>query len=79
MLEMEVGSDSAGLGRRLAGISIRRHFEGENSMKTMLRIGLILIGVLTSWVACFASEPGQSLTKAPEPAVELQSDKGALG
>ena len=25
-------------------------------MKTMLRIGLILIGVLTIWVACFAKK-----------------------
>jgi hypothetical protein len=47
-------------------------------MKTMLRIGLILIGVLTLWVACFAKERGQSLTKAPEPAVELQSLTKAL-
>ncbi|MGC1617776.1 MAG: hypothetical protein WA765_04745 [Candidatus Acidiferrum sp.] len=47
-------------------------------MKTMLRIGLILIGVLTIWVACFASERGQSLTKVPEPSVDLQSLTKAL-
>ena len=52
--------------RGLAGISIRGHLEGENSMKTMLRIGLVLIGVLAIWVACFARERGQSLTKAPD-------------
>jgi hypothetical protein len=47
-------------------------------MKTMLRIGLILIGVLTIWVACFARERGQSLTKAPEHSVDLQSLTKAL-
>ena len=65
-------------GHGFAGISIRRHFEVENSMKTMLRIGLILIGVLTIWVACFAKEPGKSLTKAPEPFADLQSLTKAL-
>ena len=47
-------------------------------MKTMLRIGLILICVLTIWIACFARERGQSLTKAPEPSVDLQSLTKAL-
>jgi|ERR1700719_2125824 len=47
-------------------------------MKTMLRIGLILIGVLTIWVACFAREHGQSLTKALEPSVDLRSLTKAL-
>ena len=48
-------------------------------MKAMLRIGLILIGVLTFWVACFASEGGQSLTGAPQPPPEMQSLTKALG
>ncbi len=47
-------------------------------MKTVLRAGLILIGLLTAWVACFARERGQSLTKAAEPSVELQSLTKAL-
>ena len=78
MLEMDVGSDSEGLGARISWGSARRHFEGENSMKRILRIGLILIGVLTIWVACSARERGQSLPRAPEPPVDLQSLTKAL-
>ena len=47
-------------------------------MKRILRIGLILIGVLTIWVACSARERGQSLPRAPEPPVDLQSLTKAL-
>jgi hypothetical protein len=78
VLEMEVGFDLADLGAWISWNSIGRHFEVENSMKTMLRIGLILIGVLTIWVACFARERGQSSPKAPEPPVDLPSLTKAL-
>ncbi len=47
-------------------------------MKRILRIELILIGILTIWVACSARERGQSLPKAPEPPVALQSLTKAL-
>ena len=47
-------------------------------MKTMLRIGLILVGLLTMWVACFARARGQSLTSAPQPPPEMQSLTKAL-
>lgn len=47
-------------------------------MKTMLRLGLILVSILTIWMTCFAPARGQSPTSAPKPAAELQSLAQAL-
>lgn len=47
-------------------------------MKTMLRIGLILGGVFTIWVACSAKDRHQSLTTASHPSPEIQNLTAAL-
>ncbi len=47
-------------------------------MKTMLRIGLIWVGLLTMWVACFEKALDQSLSNAPQPPAEMQSLEKAL-
>ncbi|MGB2590873.1 MAG: hypothetical protein WAJ96_09495, partial [Candidatus Acidiferrum sp.] len=51
-------------------------------MKTMLRIGLILIGLLTFWLTCFAKSGapahGQSPSNSPQPPAEMQSLEKAL-
>lgn len=51
-------------------------------MKTMLRIGLVLIGLLTFWLTCFANSDarahGQSPSNSPQPPAEMQSLEKAL-
>jgi hypothetical protein len=51
-------------------------------MKTMLRIGLIPIGLLTFWLTCFAKSGapvhGLSQSNSPQPPAEMQSLEKAL-
>ena len=51
-------------------------------MKTILRIGLILISVMAIWVACFAQSETQHTTQSPantpQPPPEMQSLERAL-
>ena len=51
-------------------------------MKTMLRIGLIPISLLTFWLTCFAKSGapanGLSQSNSPQPPAEIQSLEKAL-
>jgi hypothetical protein len=54
----------------------------EDALKTILRIGLILISVTAIWVACFAQSETQHTTQSPantpQPPPEMQSLEKAL-